>query len=73
MNVISLNIEESAEDTSIGEILCFDKYSKLSTLDPSITICQHIQTKGGHSITRIRFFDQIMSGIFNNDPGICSK
>ena len=37
MNVISLNIEERAKDTSIGEILCFDKYSKLSTLDPSIT------------------------------------
>jgi len=37
MNVISLNIEQSAVDTSTGEIQCSDKYSKLSTLVPSIS------------------------------------
>ena len=42
MNVISSNIAANADDTAIGEMLCCDKYSKLSTLVPSIsTISLH--------------------------------
>ena len=80
MKVISSKIAARAVETSSGEILCWDKYSKLSTLAPSITNHQQLQTRNGvkrvgrvHSMTKMRFLAQIMSGIFNNEPGIFSK
>lgn len=37
MKVISLKIAVRAVDTATGEIWCFERYSRLSTLDPSIS------------------------------------
>jgi hypothetical protein len=39
MNVISLKISLNADDICSGEMSCFERYSKLSTLDPLMTCC----------------------------------
>ena len=74
MKVISLKIAERAVDTATGEIWCLERYSRLSTLDPSISKRINVyKGRGVHSMTRMRFLAHIMSGIFNNEPGMAAK